>query len=139
MKERVEHRVPLSDAALAALELVRSLGDQSGLVFPSPSRPGRPLSTMTPTKLLRDVGLADRTTVHGFRSAFRIWTSERTSAAHAVGSAVERSYTRSDRLEKRRALMDRWAAYVTGDSAKVVCLHGWGEIHSANSPESGGA
>ena len=79
---------------------------------------------MTLTKLLRDAGLADRATVHGFRSAFRTWASERTSAAHAVGAAVERSYALSDLFEKRRGLMDRRAEYVTGDSAKVVRLHG---------------
>ena len=42
--------------------------------------------------------------------------------AHAVGSAVERSYSRSDLLDKRRRLMDQWAAYLTGESAKVVSI-----------------
>ena len=79
-----EHRVPLSDAALAALELVRPLRGRADLLFPSPSRPGNPLSDMTLTKVLRDTGLADRATVHGFRTAFRTWASERTSAPHAV-------------------------------------------------------
>jgi hypothetical protein len=74
---------------------------------------------------------ADRTTVHGFRSSFRTWASERTSVPHAVaemalahqvGSAVERSYARSDLFKKRRRLMDQWAAYVTGVSVKVVRL-----------------
>ena len=71
---------------------------------------------------------------HGFRTAFRTWASERTSTphavaemalAHSVGSAVERSYARSDLFEKRRGLMDQWAAFVTGGAgAKVVRLHG---------------
>ena len=131
MKTAAEHRVPLSDAALDVLESVRPLRSRADLVFPSPSRPGKPLSDMTLTKVLRDTGLADRATVHGFRSAFRTWTSERTSVphavaemalAHAVGSAVERSYARSDLFEKRRGLMAQWAAYVTGGGAKVVNL-----------------
>ena len=133
MKTAAEHRVPLSDAAVAALELVRPLRNSSDLVFPSPSRPGRPLSDMTLTKVLRDCGLADRATVHGFRTAFRTWASERTNAdhavmelslAHQVGSAVERSYARSDLFEKRRRLMDQWAAFLTGGSAKVVRIRG---------------
>jgi integrase len=62
-------------------------------------------------------------TVHGFRSSFRDWAAERTtfpreiaelSLAHAVGSAVERAYQRSDLLDKRRDLMTRWAAFCTG-------------------------
>ena len=133
MKTGAEHRVPLSDAALDLLESVRPLRDRSELVFPSPSRPGKPLSDMTLMKVLRDTGLADRATVHGFRSAFRTWASERTSVPHAVcemalahrvGSDVERSYARSDLFEKRRGLMDLWARFVTGGRAKVVRLHG---------------
>ena len=81
------------------------------------------------TKLLRDVGLADRATVHGFRSSFRDWAAECTDAphavmelclAHAVGDSTERAYARSDLLEKRRALMQSWADYMTGDDADVV-------------------
>ena len=45
MKAGVEHRVPLSDAALAVLEQARPLRDDSGLVFPSPTRRGATLAT----------------------------------------------------------------------------------------------
>ena len=134
MKTGVEHRVPLSDPALATLGRVLPLRRRSDMVFPSPLRPGRSLSDMTLTKILRDTGLADRATVHGFRTSFRTWASERTNVPHAVcemalahqvGSSVERSYARSDLFEKRRGLMDQWAAFVTGASAtKVVNLHG---------------
>ena len=122
MKGGVEHRVPLSEAAVAALEEAAPLRDESGLVFPSPVG-GRQLSDMTLTKILRTVGLAERATVHGFRSSFRDWAAECTSAtyaamelslAHHVGNTVERAYARSDLLEQRRALMDQWAEYVIG-------------------------
>ena len=134
MKMATAHVVPLSDAAVAVLDQVRPLRDNSDLVFPSPVKRGRPLSSMTLTKLLRDTGLADRCTVHGFRSSARTWMSEKTNAdyatmemclAHAVGSAVERSYARSDLLAKRRRLMDQWGAYVTATPAgKVVRIRG---------------
>ena len=132
MKNSIEHRVPLSDAALAVLERARILYDGSGLVFPSSARQGRPLSDMTMTKILRTTGLAYKTTGHGFRSSFRDWASERTNTdhavmelclAHTVGNSVERAYARSDLLAKRRLLMDQWAAYATGaSSANVVEL-----------------
>ena len=124
MKTGGEHRVPLSDAALAVLELVRPQRGESDLLFPSPLRRGKPLSDMTLTKILRDTGLADRATVHGFRTSFRTWASERTSVPHAVaeawrwrtqvGSAVERSYARSDLFEKRCGLMADWASVRDG-------------------------
>ena len=122
MKGGLEHRVPLSEAAIAALEEAAPLRDESGLVFPSPAK-SRQLSDMTLTKILRTTGLAERATVHGFRSSFRDWAAECTSAtyaamelslAHHVGNAVERAYARSDLLEQRRALMAQWAEYVIG-------------------------
>ena len=131
MKGGAEHRVALSDAALEVLESVRPLRDRSDLLFPSPSRPGKPLSDMTLTKVLRDTGLADRAQVHGFRSSFRDWCADtgkpreiaEAALAHTVGG-VEGAYFRSDLFERRRRLMSQWAAYVTGGSGKVVRLHG---------------
>ena len=123
MKAAREHRVPLSDASLDVLERAQQLRDGSGLVFPSPYRPGKPLSDMTLTKVLRTTGLAKRATVHGFRTSFRVWASECTEAdhavmelslAHAVGSAVEQAYARSDLVAKRRELMQRWATFLVG-------------------------
>jgi integrase len=65
----------------------------------------------------------DNVTVHGFRSAFRDWAGDtqlqfpreivEQALSHAVGSEVERAYRRGDALEKRRELMEVWAAFVT--------------------------
>ena len=132
MKANKEHRVPLSSEALAVLVCADAVREASTLVFSSPRRPGQALSDMSMTKLLRDVGLADRTTAHGFRSAFRVWASERTSAgyevmemclAHTVGSLTERAYARSDLFDKRRGLMQQWSDYVTNPPAEVVVLY----------------
>ena len=121
MKTNAQHIVPLSDPAVNVLDRARKLGE-SPLVFPSPTRPNKPLSDMTLMKVLHTIGLADKTTVHGFRSSFRTWASECTDTdhavmemclAHSVGSAVERAYARSDLLAKRRLLMDEWAAAYT--------------------------
>ena len=131
MKAGAEHRVALSDAAVAVLEQACQLRDRAGLLFPSPSRAGRPLSDMTLTKVLRSTGLAERATIHGFRSSFRDWCADaakpreiaEAALAHTVGG-VEGAYFRSDLFERRRRLMADWAAYLTGDDAKVVVLRG---------------
>ena len=87
------------------------------------------MSDLTLTRLLRKLGVADRATVHGFRSSFRDWAAECTSAAHAVmelslahsvGSAVEAAYARSSLLAKRSALMNQWAAYLNGGGEVVA-------------------
>ena len=122
MKAGVEHRVPLSDQALDVLMLAHQLDDGSGLCFPSPLRPGRMLSDMTMTKILRSTGLADRATVHGFRTSFKTWTMEQTDTpwavgeaalAHQLGGSVEQAYARSDLFDRRRTLMQQWADYLT--------------------------
>ncbi len=124
MKAGMEHRVPLSRQALAVLGEAMVLRDESGLVFPSPLKADAPMSDMTLTKILRAVGLADRATVHGFRSSFKGWTLEQTDTpwavseaalAHVLGNSTEQAYARSDLFERRRTLMQQWADYLAGD------------------------
>ena len=123
MKAGLEHRVPLSKQALEVLYEASALHDETDLVFPSPQKHGDQLSDMTLTKVLRSVGLAERATVHGFRSSFKNWTLEQTDTpwavseaalAHTLGNSTERAYARSDLFERRRDLMQKWADYATG-------------------------
>jgi integrase len=108
MKASREHRIPLSDRALAVLRGLPRRGDR---VFES-------LSDDAMLKLLRR--LRPGLTVHGFRSSFRDWAAERTNyanhvveaaLAHAVGNKTEAAYRRGDLFDKRRKLMDAWTAY----------------------------
>ena len=125
MKAGREHRVPLSDAALEVLRRAKALDDNSGLVFPSLYKAGRELSDMTLTKLLRDNGLAEVATVHGFRTSFKTWCMEttdtpwavgETALAHTLGNSTEQAYARSTLFERRQGLMQQWADYVTKDA-----------------------
>lgn len=123
MKAGREHRVPLCAEALQILsEMVASESEPDGLIFPS--RANTPLSDMALGMMLRKMGLGQYT-VHGLRSSFRDWVSEETdfardlaevALAHLVGDETERAYRRGDALEKRRHLMDAWAAFVVGES-----------------------
>ena len=97
----------------------RQLHPQSKLIFPG-SQPGRPLSDMTLTKLLRDMGLAERCTTHGMRSSFKDWCAEvakvrnevsEAALAHVVKDKTESAYRRAEYLEERRGVMRAWAAY----------------------------
>jgi integrase len=117
MKAGKEHRVPLSDAALAILDDMRAIR-QSDFVFPG-GRAGRPISNMAMLMLLRRMGRGDLT-AHGFRSSFRDWAAERTgfpaevaemALAHTVSDKVEAAYRRGDLFQKRRQLMDAWARH----------------------------
>ena len=121
MKAGREHRVPLSDAALALLaSLPRFVGQP--LVFPAPR--GGQLSDMTLSAVLKRMGVP--VTVHGFRSTFRDWCAEATAypgevaemaLAHTIGDKVEAAYRRGDLFEKRRQLMQAWADHCAASGA----------------------
>ena len=129
MKTAVEHRIPLSAAALAILREAEALQDGSGLVFPSPYRRGGMVNEKLLIKALRASTDVSGATVHGQRAAFQTWAAEtgqraelaEAALAHAKGQ-VTAAYQRSDLLEQRRALMERWAGFVTGQRAKVVSI-----------------
>jgi len=127
MKGGKEHRVPLSDRALAILREMQELR-QNDLVFPG-SKQGRPLSDMNLLMLLRE--LRPGITTHGFRSTFKDWAAEMTNTpnfvseaalAHAVADKVEAAYRRADLFERRRKLMDAWGRYCTRPASDVVVL-----------------
>jgi integrase len=116
MKAGREHRVPLSEPAMAVLHAMAQLGTE-GFVFPG----------LKATSALSDVALAkavdvaggNGATVHGFRSTFRDWCAETTNyprelaeaaLAHMLKDRVKPAYQRGDLLEKRRRLMTDWAA-----------------------------
>ncbi len=121
MKAGREHVVPLSPQAVALFERMKAhkRGD-SDLVFPGQNRK-KPLSDMTLTKALRDMGR--KVTAHGFRSTFRDWVAEQTTwpaefaeaaLAHVVSDKTVAAYQRGSMLEKRRKLMAAWADYCEG-------------------------
>jgi integrase len=125
MKTAVEHRVPLSDRAMTIIEQMGKVRT-CAYVFPG-SRDARPRSNTALGEVLQRMQVP--VTVHGFRSAFRDWCGEVTSfprelaeaaLAHVVGNATERAYRRGDALEKRREVMEAWAAYCEPKAANVV-------------------
>jgi integrase len=126
MKARKEHRVPLSDRMIKILKALPREAGADGIIFIS-SKAGAPLAKNTLSKLVSKMMGID-TTVHGFRSSFRTWAAESTAfprevieaaLAHATGNAVELAYQRSDVLEKRRQLMEKWSAFVATPRRKT--------------------
>ena len=85
---------------------------------------GKPLADPQLRQLLQENGIA--AVPHGFRSSFRDWAADETdhprevveaALAHVVQNKVEAAYRRTDLFERRRRLMDDWAAYLAGLSA----------------------
>jgi integrase len=127
-----DHVVPLTRHALAILD---GLTSDSDYLFPGGKR-GEPLSNAAMAAVIDrmnedrvkaglpkwvDPQQGNREIVpHGFRSTFKDWCSEVTSypndmsemaLSHTLPDKVEASYRRGDMREKRRKLMEAWAAY----------------------------
>ena len=130
MKSGNQHRIPLSAEALSVLDKVRGLDND--FIFPSIRRAtngaAKAQSVMVFKGLFKRMG-KDGFTTHGFRSTFRDWCSDCADAkyevaeaalSHAVGNEVHRAYARSDLFEQRRALMDSWGRYASGQAGDVV-------------------
>lgn len=120
-----DFRVPLSAEAMKIVDRARAR--TTDYLF-SAIR-GRPVTSASIEKRLNTMGEAGRP--HGFRTSFRTWVQDtdacpwevsETVLGHAVGNKIERSYARSDLLERRRVVMDAWAAYVTGAASNIVVL-----------------
>jgi integrase len=133
MKARREHRIPLAPRCIEILAHAKELAAGSAYVFPGRS-PDKPMSNMVFLMLLRRLRVA--VTAHGFRSTFRDWARERTNfprdiceaaLAHGVRNETEAAYLRGDLLDKRRELMEAWAAFATRTPAQVIPLHAGAE------------
>ena len=119
MKSKKIHRVPLTDAAIDVLKGMDP-GAPDALVFPG-AKGGLPSNDFLSALLKR---MDQPVTVHGFRSTFKVWASERTAyadevsqlaLAHVNSDATRAAYARSELLDKRRLLMGDWQQY---------CYHG---------------
>ncbi len=126
MKSGVEHRVPLSSQAQATVRAAAEFS-RDGFLFPG-LRKGV-ISDMTMNKLMQRRGMTERP--HGFRSSFRTWCAEATDVpreiaeaclAHTTAGKVEAAYRRTDFLERRAALMERWAHLLTAKADPIVAF-----------------
>ena len=122
MKGGREHRIPLSMSAQVVMGAagVYQQAEPDALIFTDAN--DRPLSQDSIRQLVKR--RYPDATAHGFRSSFRDWVAEMTdypaeiaehALAHLEGSATVRAYLRTDMFERRRGLMDDWAAYVTSN------------------------
>jgi integrase len=139
MKADAEHKVPLSEAALAVLDRMETIKDGSDYIFPNSK--GKPLSDASAAAVINRMNEQERLWIdpkldrevvpHGFRSSFRDWAAERgyddpvaeAALAHKVSDEVVAAYKRTTFFEKRKQMMTDWAEYcarpATGDNNVV--------------------
>ena len=120
MKMNREHTVPLSDTALAILELMKPLSGHREFIFPSRIKPTQPMNSQTVNAALKRAGFGGILVSHGLRSIASTALNEQgfppdvieAALAHVDKNEVRRAYNRSDYLEQRRLMMQWWADFI---------------------------
>lgn len=120
MKMNREHTVPLSDSALAILELMKPLSGNREFIFPSRIKPTQPMNSQTVNAALKRAGFGGVLVSHGLRSIASTALNEQgfppdvieAALAHVDKNEVRRAYNRSDYLEQRRPMMQWWADFI---------------------------
>ncbi|MBG5949107.1 integrase [Proteus terrae] len=129
MKMNREHTVPLSDAALAILELMKPLSGNREFIFPSRIKPTQPMNSQTVNAALKRAGFGGVLVSHGLRSIASTALNEQgfppdvieAALAHVDKNEVRRAYNRSDYLEQRRPMMQWWADFIeNADRGSII-------------------
>ncbi|EJD6498588.1 integrase [Providencia rettgeri] len=129
MKMNREHTVPLSDAALAILELIKPLSGHREFIFPSRIKPTQPMNSQTVNAALKRAGFGGVLVSHGLRSIASTALNEQgfppdvieAALAHVDKNEVRRAYNRSDYLEQRRPMMQWWADFIeSADRGSII-------------------
>lgn len=131
---RGDHLVPIPPGLLASMrEWHRDDGDDARYLCPAP-RPGEHVTREAIEKFYRrSLGLAGRHSPHSWRSVLSTWANEagkgrdlvEAQLDHIVGDAVQASYDRATRVDRRRELMTWHESRLLAarDGAVVVALH----------------
>ncbi|AZK61599.1 MULTISPECIES: integrase [Pectobacterium] len=129
MKMNRDHTVPLSDEAIATLEIMKSLSGNREFIFPSRIKPNQPMNSQTVNASLKRAGFGGVLVSHGLRSIASTALNEQgfppdvieAALAHVDKNEVRRAYNRSDYLEQRRPMMQWWANFVTeANSGSII-------------------
>lgn len=129
MKMNREHIVPLSDTALAILELMKPLSSNREFIFPSRIKPTQPMNSQTVNAALKRAGFGGVLVSHGLRSIASTTLNEQgfppdvieAALAHVDKNEVRRAYNRSDYLEQRRPMMQWWADFIeSADKGSII-------------------
>ena len=129
MKMNRDHTVPLSDEAIAILEMMKPLSGNREFIFPSRIKPTQPMNSQTVNAALKRAGLGGILVSHGLRSIASTALNEEgfppdvieAALAHVDKNEVRRAYNRSDYLEQRRPMMQWWANFVqVADRGSII-------------------
>ncbi len=131
MKTRVPHMVPLSRQSMKIVKEMMEMNRNSEYLFPSYSRPRKPMSKNTILVAIKRMGYIGRMTGHGFRSLALGLLKEKLGYSHEIAdrqlahvpkNSVDRAYDRAQFLPQRIEMMQAFADYI--DNVYVTAYKG---------------
>ncbi len=131
MKMKRMHIVPLSEQALAVLEVMKPVSKHRPHVFPGYRNPLEPMNSQTANMALKRMGFKDILVAHGMRSIASTVLNEKgfqpdvieAALAHIDTNEVRRAYNRSQYLEQRRDMMAWWGEHVELSASGNYSIH----------------
>lgn len=120
MKQKREHKVPLTDQTLALLDFMQPISGRTPFIFPSERNPGRPTHSETANRALQRMGYKGILVSHGLRALASTTLNEQgfdhdvieAALAHQDKNQVRAAYNRATYLERRRKLMEWWSGHI---------------------------
>ena len=121
MKKGRAHRVPLTFLMRKLIEREKELSPHPRNRYVFAGRdPGSHISKQAIAKWLHGSELRGRLVAHGLRTIARCWLADNdvqfeiaeACLSHQVGDSVYKAYQRSDFLDARRVIMERWCSYI---------------------------
>lgn len=125
------HVVPLPSQVVAILRELHKVTGHCAYVFESPAKPRHAITNDTLTNALRNMGLGDKQTAHGFRATARTMLVEQLHVSAQVVEAqlahqggmqtldgamkhdpLGKAYNRATFLDARKAMVQQWADYL---------------------------
>ena len=120
MKNRLSHRVPLTDMMIAELHALRLTHNQE-LLFPHRLNNKEPMRSESILAVIKRCGYAGRMTTHGFRSLFSTVVNESNlfnpdaierQLAHVPQNRIRSAYNRAQYWDERVRLMEWYGEMV---------------------------
>ena len=122
MKNRLPHRVPLTDMMIAELQALRLTHNQD-LLFPHRLNNKEPMRSESILAVIKRCGYAGRMTTHGFRSLFSTVLNESNlfnpdaierQLAHVPQNRIRSAYNRAQYWDERVKIMEWYEIKVKG-------------------------
>jgi integrase len=132
MKKKRIHVIPLTEQAMALLEMIKPLSGHREYIFPSDRDPKTHCNSQTVNMALKRMGFAGRLVSHGLRSLASTTLNEQghdadiieSALAHVDKNEVRGAYNRAEYLERRRKLMNWWSEHISKASIGSLSVTG---------------